>query len=274
MTAPSRALTIAGSDSGGGAGIQADLKTFEELGVYGMSVVTALTAQNTLGVTGVHQVPAEFVTAQLNAVLGDLGADAVKVGMLGSASVAEAVAAGLVRHGVKKMVLDPVMVSTSGTALLDEAGVKVLIRDLIPQAMVVTPNLLEAEHLLGRRIAGVAGMETAARDLLGLGCGGALVKGGHAEGPECVDVLAWRKGSEVGVRRYTGRRRATDNTHGTGCTLSAAMAAFLARGWELAEAVGRAKACLEAALEGGASWRLGGGPGPVSHFHLTKGDKP
>nr|7R8Y_A Chain A, Phosphomethylpyrimidine Kinase [synthetic construct]7R8Y_B Chain B, Phosphomethylpyrimidine Kinase [synthetic construct] len=255
------ALTIAGSDSGGGAGIQADLKTFSALGVYGMSVITAVTAQNTLGVQGVHDIPPELVAAQIDAVFEDLRVDAVKTGMLSNAEIVEAVAEALRRYGVRPLVVDPVMVAKSGDPLLAPDAVEALKERLFPLATIITPNLPEAEVLLGRPIRTEEEMEEAARRLLALGPKAVLLKGGHLEGEEAVDLLA----DGEGIHRFSAPRVQTRNTHGTGCTLSAAIAAHLARGHDLPEAVREAKAYLTGAIKAAPS--IGHGHGPVNHFH-------
>jgi hydroxymethylpyrimidine/phosphomethylpyrimidine kinase len=258
------AVTIAGSDSGGGAGIQADLKTFSALGVYGASVIAALTAQNTRGVTGIHDVPAAFVTAQIDAVFSDLKVGAVKIGMLSSPAVIAAVAAGLARHGQSCVVLDPVMVATSGDRLLQPEAVEVLRRVLIPKALVITPNLPEAAALLEAPLAGnEAEMRAQAARLLALGPRAVLIKGGHQDGPESVDYLI----EPTRETRLAATRVATRNTHGTGCTLSSAVAAGLARGLDLAAAVGAAKDYVTAAIAAGDRLAVGSGHGPVHHFH-------
>ena len=257
-------LTIAGSDSGGGAGIQADLKTFSALGVYGASVVTALTAQNTLEVRAIHDAPAGFIARQIDAVFDDIRIDAVKIGMLSRPEVIEAVAAGLARHGVDRVVLDPVMVAKSGDRLLIPEAVASLRERLLPLATVVTPNLPEAGVLLDTApAADEADMAAACAGLLALGPRWVLLKGGHLEGSESVDLL------DDGRQRLrlAAPRVATTNTHGTGCTLSSAIAAWLARGLEVPEAVRRAKDYVTAALGAADSLRVGAGHGPVHHFH-------
>ena len=260
-----RVLTIAGSDSGGGAGIQADLKTFSALGCYGMSVITALTAQNTVGVTGIHAVPPAFAAQQMAAVIGDIGVDAVKIGMLYSAELIESVAASLEQHGVTTIVLDPVMVAQSGDNLLQEEAVAALKRTLVPMATVVTPNLPEAEALLGRKIDGLDGMRSAARDLSKLGCRSVLIKGGHMHTSESSDVLFINGENRIVV--MPDRRVPTPNTHGTGCTLSSAIAAHLAKGLGIEAAAQRAKQYIADAIRAGAVYRIGQGSGPVHHFH-------
>ncbi len=260
-----RVLTIAGSDSGGGAGIQADLKTIAALGCYGASAITALTAQNTTGVRAIHPVPPAFTAAQIDAVLEDIGADAVKIGMLYSSELIRTVAQSLRRWGARHIVLDPVMVAQSGDRLLREEAVEALKEQLIPLADLITPNLPEAEVLLGRPLRGAAEMEEALPDLGRLGSRAVLLKGGHLEGAESTDLLyVPHEGRTVA---FSSPRLATRNTHGTGCTLSAAVAAGLAKGRPLLEAVREAKAYLEAALRAGAGYAIGRGHGPVHHFH-------
>ena len=261
MAAPV-AVTIAGSDSGGGAGIQADLKTFSALGVYGASVITALTAQNTKGVFAVHQVPADFIAAQLDAVFADLAVGAVKIGMLGDKAAIEAVAAGLRRHGARNVVLDPVMAATSGEKLLNSDALDAL-RQLIGQTNVLTPNLPEAAVLLNEPPARDEGeMLKQAERLLEFGADAVLIKGGHGGGPNSVDLLV----EPEGHTRYSAPRLETADGHGTGCSLSSAIAAGLAKGCLLGEAVGEAKTYVAAALA--AAERLGAGSGrrPVHHF--------
>jgi len=258
------AVTIAGSDSGGGAGIQADLKTFSALGVYGASVITALTAQNTRGVTAIHDVPPSFIAGQMDAVFSDLAVNAVKIGMLSQPAAIEAVAAGLDRHGQRTVVLDPVMVAASGDRLLVPEAVESLRRLLFPRARIVTPNLPEAAALLDGPIArNEAEMREQAERLLALGCGAVLIKGGHAEGPESVDLLV----EPASVARLTADRIPTQNTHGTGCTLSSAIAAGLATGLDLAASVRKAKDYVTAAIAAAERLHVGSGHGPTHHFH-------
>ena len=258
------AVTIAGSDSSGGAGIQADLKTFSALGVYGASVVTALTAQNTLGVTGIHDVPPDFVTAQIDAVFSDLAVGAVKIGMLSQPNVIKAVAAGLQRYKQDKIVLDPVMVAASGDRLLAPEAVAVLREVLIPRALVLTPNLPEAAALLDAPPAqSETEMQAQGEKLLALGARAVLIKGGHGKGVESVDLLI----EPNAVTRLAAERIDTTNTHGTGCTLSSAIAAGLAKGLDLAEAVRQAKAYVTAAITASDTLSIGKGHGPVHHFH-------
>jgi hydroxymethylpyrimidine/phosphomethylpyrimidine kinase len=258
------ALTIAGSDSGGGAGIQADLKTFSALGVYGASVISALTAQNTLGVAAIHDVPPEFIAAQMDAVYSDLAVAATKIGMLSQAGVIEAVAAGLDRHGAKNVVLDPVMVAASGDRLLAPDAVDALKRMLLPRAVVVTPNLQEAAALLDAPVArSELEMREHAEKIRALGANSVLIKGGHAEGAEAVDLFI----DESSVRRLVARRIKTMNTHGTGCTLSSAIAAFLAKSVPLFEAIALAKNYVTEAIAAADRLSVGHGHGPVHHFH-------
>jgi len=258
------AVTIAGSDSGGGAGIQADLKTFSALGVYGASVVTALTAQNTKGVSAIHDVPAQFVAAQMDAVFSDLAVGAVKIGMVSQSPVIETIAAGLERWRQSKVVLDPVMIATSGDKLLAPDAVDVLKRVLMPRALIVTPNLPEAAALLDAPIADTENeMRAQGERLLALGAHAVLIKGGHGGGAESVDLLV----EPTAWARLAADRIATKNTHGTGCTLSSAIAAGLAKGLALAEAVRAAKAYVTAALAAGSRIKIGSGHGPVHHFH-------
>ena len=258
MTVP-KALTIAGSDSGGGAGIQADLKTFSAFRVFGTSVLTAITAQNSVGVHGVHELPPAFVRAQLDAVLSDFGADAVKIGMLSTASIVEAVAERLRAYRQERIVLDPVMIAKSGDPLLEPDARVALVRVMLPLAEVVTPNLHEAAALAGIPVETEADMEGAARRILALGPRTVLVKGGHLK--ESATDLLWN--GRV-VTRFTATRIDSPNTHGTGCTYSAAIAANLARGLALADAVREAKAYVTAALREG--FQPGRGVGALRHF--------
>jgi hydroxymethylpyrimidine/phosphomethylpyrimidine kinase len=263
MTTPV-ALTVAGSDSSGGAGIQADLKTFAAFGVYGASVITALTAQNTQGVSGIHQVPADFVTAQMDAVFGDLEVGAVKIGMVAQLATIDAIAAGLARWSPKHVVLDPVMVATSGDRLLAADAVERLRTTLIPRAVLITPNLPEAAALLDEPVAAdEAAIESQGRRLLALGCDAVLIKGGHGQGAESIDYLV----SGHGTLALSTPRIATPNTHGTGCSLSSAIAAGLAKGEDLEAAVRQAKAWISAAIAAADRFSVGHGHGPIHHFH-------
>ncbi|MBT9177140.1 MAG: Hydroxymethylpyrimidine/phosphomethylpyrimidine kinase [Firmicutes bacterium] len=254
------ALTIAGSDSSGGAGIQADLKTFSALGVYGMSVITAVTAQNTCGVSAVQDISPAIISAQIEAVFSDIPVHAVKIGMVSKVETIETIAASLGRFAPRFVVLDPVMVAKSGHALIEPAAIAALRTRLFPLALLITPNIPEAETLLGEKIADVAAMERAARALYACGPRAVLVKGGHLDG-EAVDVLF--DGHEC--RHFTAPRLAARHTHGTGCTLSAAIAALLARGYLLTEAVERAKTYISGAIAH--AFPLGAGVGPVHHFY-------
>jgi len=265
------AVTIAGSDSSGGAGIQADLKTFAALGVYGASVITALTAQNTQGVTAIHDVPADFIAAQIDAVFSDLDIGAVKIGMLSQVAAIDAVAKGLARHRAKNIVLDPVMVATSGDRLLADEAIAALRELLIPRALVVTPNLPEAAALTGASLARNEGeMEVQARDILALGARHVLIKGGHGESDESVDLLI----GEGDVVRLSAKRIATKNTHGTGCTLSSAIAAGLAKGRDLIAATQDAKAYVTAAIANADRLNVGHGHGPLNHFYAQWAHDP
>jgi hydroxymethylpyrimidine/phosphomethylpyrimidine kinase len=258
------ALTIAGSDPSGGAGVQADLKTFAALGVYGASVLTALTAQNTQAVSAIHDVPPAFITAQLDAVFADLAIGSVKIGMLSRSAVIEAVTTALAKHRAKNIVLDPVMVASSGDALLVPAAVDALRQKLIPKALVVTPNLPEAAVLLGASVArNEREMEIQAREILALGARCVLIKGGHGSGDESVDLLV----ALDKVHRYATKRIATKNTHGTGCTLSSAIAAGLAKGLPLNKAVRTAKDYVTGAITAADQLKIGRGRGPLNHFY-------
>jgi hydroxymethylpyrimidine/phosphomethylpyrimidine kinase len=254
------ALTIAGSDSGGGAGIQADLKTFAAHQVYGTSAVTAVTAQNTLGVTTWLAMPADLVTAQIEAIAADIGADAVKIGMLANAAIVEAVSAAIAELELPNVVVDPVMVAKGGDRLLDADAVDALRRELLPRAAIVTPNLPEAEALTGEAICDVAGMRAAARRLVAMGPRIAVVKGGHLTGPESIDIVVGPDG-ELELRRP---RQQTLSTHGTGCTLSSAIAANLARGLDWRAAISDAREYLDGALRHAIP--IGRGHGPLHHF--------
>lgn len=261
-----RALTIAGSDPSGGAGLQADLKTFSALGCYGTSVVVVVVDENTVGVTGVHPVPVEFVTGQIRSVLDDVGTDAIKIGMLHSSELIVAVRDTLARYGVRDIVLDPVMVATSGDPLLEADAVATLRDELIPHARVITPNIPEAELLLGHAVSTQSELPDAARELSAL-CGDVSVflKAGHLSDAELIDIFF---NAETGrVTELKSRRLDTPNTHGTGCTLSSALAASLAKGMDLDSAARAAKEYIARAIEAGAAYRIGHGHGPVHHFH-------
>jgi hydroxymethylpyrimidine/phosphomethylpyrimidine kinase len=254
------ALTIAGSDSGGGAGIQADLKTFSALGVYGTTALTAITAQNTVDVTAVFELPPDLVAAQIDAVVSDIGADAVKTGMIANSEIIRVVAAKIREHGLTSLVVDPVMVAKSGDRLLREDAVQALRTELLPLATVVTPNLPEAEVLTDRPASSLDEMREAARAIVGLGARSVVVKGGHLAG-DAIDVFY--DGDRM--VELPARRIDTTSTHGTGCTLASAIAALLARGEPLDEAISGAKVYLTAAIE--RAFPLGHGHGPVHHFH-------
>ena len=259
-----RVLSIAGSDSGGGAGIQADLKTFSALGCYGMTAITAITAQNTLGVSAIHGIPPDMVKAQIQAVVEDIGVDAVKIGMLHSPEIVKVVAWAIDRYHLTRVVLDPVMVATSGDRLIAPETVQVLVQELFPRATVVTPNLDEAALLLERDIQAVEALDQAASDLLALGARAVLLKGGHLPGDQVVDVLAQSGGAR---QRLQSARIASRNVHGTGCTLSSAIAAYLALGLPLQSAVEQARAYTLAAIAAGSGVQTGHGHGPLNHGH-------
>lgn len=260
-----RVLTIAGSDSGGGAGIQADLKTISANGCYGATVITALTAQNSLGVSAIHPVPVQFVRQQLEAVLGDIGADAIKIGMLFSPELIRTVAEQLQKYNMNNIVLDPVMVATSGDSLLESEAIEALKVELIPHVDLITPNIPEASVLLGHSLKRAEELKGAAAELRELGCMNVLIKGGHLENGVSDDLLYL--GGDKKTVVYPAKKVATRNTHGTGCTLSSAIAANLAKGAPMEEAVGAAKEYIQGAIEAGAKYQLGKGHGPVHHFY-------
>lgn len=262
-----RVLSIAGSDSGGGAGIQADLKTIAALGGYGMTAITAITAQNTVGVRAIHALPPEVLAAQIDAVVEDIGVDAVKIGMLHDPAVVRVVAAAIRRHGLKRVVLDPVMVATSGDRLIAAETVAVLVGELFPLVDLITPNLDEAELLLGRPIAGIEALEDAARALLALGAPAVLLKGGHLPGMQVQDLLLAPGQAPL---RLASARIASRNVHGTGCTLSSAIATQLALGLDLADAVQAARRYILGAIAAGAAVRTGQGHGPLNHGHAPQ----
>ncbi len=262
-----RILSIAGSDSGGGAGIQADLKTFSALGCFGMTAITAITAQNTVGVRAIHGVPPEMLKAQIQAVVEDIGVDAVKIGMLHSAEVVQVVAWAIRHYRLPNVVLDPVMVATSGDALIARDAVKVLVDELFGLASVITPNLDEAELLLNRNITGIEELETAAQALLALGAQAVLLKGGHLQGNEVVDVLAQPGQASL---RLASQRIDSRNVHGTGCTLSSAIAAHLALGLDLAQSVTQARSFVLDAIAAGANVQTGHGHGPLNHGYAPR----
>ena len=260
MSSVNRAMTIAGSDSGGGAGVQADMKTFAALGVYGTSALTAITAQNTLGVTAVLELPPDLVAAQIDAILSDIGTDAVKTGMLANSAIIRVVADKVRERGLSNLVVDPVMVAKGGDRLLQEEAVEALRNLLIPLATMVTPNLPEAAVLVGRSVESLEDARRAARDIVAMGARFAVIKGGHLEG-DAVDVLY--DGSEL--REFAAARLDTTSTHGTGCTFASAIAAGLAQGMAMEDAVGRAKEYVTEAIR--RAFPLGGGHGPLNHFY-------
>jgi len=257
-----RVLSIAGSDSGGGAGIQADLKTFAALGCFGMTAVTALTAQNTCGVRTIHAVPPEMLRDQIDAVVQDIGVDAVKVGMLHSPDIVRTVAQAIDRHRLSQVVFDPVMVATSGARLIDDPAIAVLVSELFPRALLITPNLDEAGLLVGKPLSSVSDMAAAAQALLRLGARAVLLKGGHLPGNVVVDLLLSADAEPLWMQ---AARIDSANTHGTGCTLSSAIAAYLAGGLALADAVQQARLFVRSALQAGASVKTGQCSGPLNH---------
>ncbi len=257
-----RVLSVAGSDSGGGAGIQADLKTFSALGCFGMTAITALTAQNTCGVRTIHAVPPDMLREQIDAVLEDIGADAVKIGMLHSPEIVRTVAQAIDRHRLQRVVFDPVMVATSGARLITDEAIDVLVREMFPRAWVITPNLDEAGLLVGKPLTSVADMAQAAQLLLQRGARAVLLKGGHLPGDVVVDLLLAPGAEPLWLQ---APRIDTANTHGTGCTLSSAIAAHLALGLALDQAVQAAREFVRAALQAGASVKTGQGSGPLNH---------
>ncbi len=260
-----RFLTIAGSDSGGCAGIQADIKAASALGCYAASAITSLTVQNTMGVRAVHVPPAEVVAGQADAVLSDIGADAVKLGMLPTGEIVDAVADVLERYGVRNIVLDPVMVATSGDRLIPEDAAGAILRRLVPMALLVTPNIPEAEFMTGERIASEADFGRVAARFRALGARNLLLKAGHLTGQATLTDMLFTEDGRVYPYEY--EYIDTPNTHGTGCTLSSAVAAGLAHGYELPEAVARAEEYLHKALMCGAEYALGSGHGPLHHFY-------
>ena len=262
MTAnrPPVVMTVAGSDSGGGAGIQADLKTFSALGAYGASTLTAITAQNTVGVTAVHEIPTDVIAAQIDAVITDIGADAVKTGMLSSPEIVITVADAIRRHNVTNLVVDPVMVAKSGDRLLRAEAIATICNDLIPLAAVVTPNIPEAEDLTGLTIATDADAQRAAEAIIAMGAKSVVIKGGHRDGPP-TDILY--DGQQF--VEFTTERIPSRNTHGTGCTFASAVAAGLAHGLDTPAAVQQAKRYVTAAIA--AAYPIGQGHGPLHHFH-------
>ncbi len=267
-----KVLTIAGSDSGGGAGVQADLKVITSLGGYGLSVITAITAQNTLGVTRIQDIDLDVIEAQIDAVLLDIGADIVKIGMLASPEIVRTVAIALRRHGIKKIVLDPVLRATSGASLGGDDTAQAMMKELFPIASVITPNLDEASLLLGRELSSPNDFKLAAQELLEMGPQAVLIKGGHLDAThtQITDYLMWRSIENdlevVLSKEFKHDRITTANTHGTGCSLASAIATYLADGHELTHAVAKAISYVEAGLEAGKFLSIGEGPGPLWHM--------
>lgn len=259
-----RVLSIAGSDSGGGAGIQADLKTISALGCFGMTAITALTAQNTCGVRAIHGVPAQMLRDQIDAVIEDIGTDAVKIGMLHAPEIVQTVAEAIDRHALQNVVFDPVMVATSGAVLIEQASMDVLVRELFPRATLITPNLDEAGLLVGKPLTSTEDMEAAALTLRAQGARAVLVKGGHLPGETVIDLLLTDTGEKIWMK---APRIQSPNTHGTGCTLSSAIASHLALGETLVEAVRAARLYVREALQAGAHVRTGNCGGPLNHSH-------
>ena len=268
-----RVLTIAGSDSGGGAGLQADLKVITALGGYGMSVITAITAQNTLGVTRIQDIDLDVIDAQIDAVISDIGVDIVKIGMLASPQIVRTVAKALRRHGVQRIVLDPVLRATSGASLGGDDTAQAIMTELFPVASLITPNMEEASLLLGREISWPDDFKMAAQQLLAMGPQAVLIKGGHLDAThtQITDFLMWKtlEGDQVVIKEkeFKHYRVNTLNTHGTGCSLASAIATYLADGHDLSHAVAKAIAYVEAGLEAGRFLSIGEGPGPLWHMH-------
>ncbi|PHS23116.1 MAG: bifunctional hydroxymethylpyrimidine kinase/phosphomethylpyrimidine kinase [Robiginitomaculum sp.] len=265
MTLPVRILSIAGSDSSGGAGIQADIKTICALGGYATTAITAITAQNTQGVAAVQMVPPDMVRAQIRAVLDDIGVDVIKIGMIGTGAITAAIA-DEIKALTMPIILDPVMVATSGATLLDKDAQDILRCDLLPLASVLTPNLPEAEALSGHSITSLDDVRSAAQTLLSMGPKAVLIKGGHGDGDTLIDFLLWEKGEAV----LEGKRIKTTSTHGTGCTLSSALAVFLAQGLSLVDAVRRARKYVRGAIKNAPGF--GAGHGPLDHNWMQSGD--
>lgn len=261
------ALTIAGSDSGGGAGIQADIKTFSALGVYGASVITSVTAQNTLGVRGIQAISPEILKGQLDAVFEDIRINAVKIGMVHNQVAAGIIVDALDKYAPSYIILDPVMISTSGNKLLHDDAIEIIIKELFPRATLVTPNIDEAEYLSGITISSEKEMEQAAGKLLASGCHAVLMKGGHLKGKEMIDILYMEDKAPL---RLMAETIETNNGHGTGCTLSSAIAAYLALGNKLPQAVGLAKEYITNAIRAGKDVTTGHGHGPLNHFFAPK----
>lgn len=258
-------LTIAGSDCSGGAGIQADIKAISALGAYAASAITAITVQNTLGVTGIHPVPPAYVKVQIEAVMDDIRPKAVKIGMINDAEIVKVIAESILKYHPEYVVFDPVMVSTSGCKLMEDEAIEAITTRLIPLASLITPNLSEAEILAGQKIRTVEDMKQQAKEMLKLGCKGVLIKGGHLDGGLMCDVL--QTATEEAPHLFTAPKVDSRNTHGTGCTLSSAIATFLALGEPMSVAVEKAKQYVYKGIESGKDVFIGGGHGPLNHFH-------
>lgn len=258
-------LTIAGSDCSGGAGIQADIKTISALGAYAASAITAITVQNTCGVTGIHPVPPLYVKGQIDAVMTDIRPDAIKIGMINDVEIVKVIADSIKEYNPKFVVFDPVMVSTSGCKLIEDSAIEAITSMLIPLSTVITPNLSEAMVLTGKNLSGVESMTAAGKELLGMGCSSVLIKGGHLEGDDMCDVLC--SAGEEKTYIFKAGKIDSKNTHGTGCTLSSAIATLLALGHELPEAVAKAKDYVYKGIESGKDIHIGEGHGPLNHFH-------
>lgn len=258
-------LSIAGSDSSGGAGIQADLKAISALGAYAATAITAITVQNTMGVRAIHAIPPEYVKGQIEAVMDDLAPDAIKIGMINDIRIVRVIAESICRYHPRHVVFDPVMVSTSGSKLIEDDAIEVLTKELMPLTDIITPNLDEAIVLTGKTIRNLEEMKQAAKDLLSFGSKAVLVKGGHLSGEQMYDVLQLRTQDEPII--FTGKHVKSKNVHGTGCTLSSAIATYLAFGYDMPEAVGKAKEYIAGAIEAGKDIFIGHGNGPLNHFY-------
>ncbi len=263
-----RVLTIAGSDSGGGAGIQADIKAISAAGCYAASAITAVTVQNTQGVEAVHPIPLEIIEGQIEAVLSDIGADAIKIGMMHSTQVIDIVCRQIDKFGIRNIVVDPVMVATSGHKLIEDSAIERLKDELLPRARVITPNIPEAEIILGKKIENQAELASMARELSMGGKVSVLLKAGHLSDETLTDILYNAESDEI--IELTSRRLSTPNTHGTGCTLSSSLAAMLARGMTLNDAARAAKEYINSAIISGAEFSIGKGHGPVDHFYTLR----
>ena len=258
-------LSIAGSDSSGGAGIQADMKAISALGAYAATAITAITVQNTLGVRAIHPIPPEYVRGQIEAVMDDISPDSIKIGMINDIAIVHVIAESIIKYKPKHVVFDPVMVSTSGSRLIEDNAIEVLVKELIPLTDIITPNLDEAEVLTGKKIRSLEEMKEAAAQLLTFGCKSVLVKGGHLEGKEMYDVLMTNTQTEATV--FTGKHIDSKNVHGTGCTLSSPIATYLALGENMPSAVRKAKEYISGAIEKGKDVFIGHGNGPLNHSY-------